>query len=111
MTDGQLDLRPVLLILVIIAIVLALAQAAFARPESSPSGIEEGLTVASSTVLGENTFTMTVWNVSLDPIDVSIPPPGLVSGVVVDTGTFDGIWTIDALEAGATGTMIGAIET
>ena len=111
MTGGQLDLRPVLLVLVIIVIVLALTQVAFARPESSPSGIEEGLTVVSSTVLGENTFTMTVWNVGLDPIDVSIPPPGLVSGVVVDTGTFDGIWTIDALEAGATGTMIGVIET
>ena len=111
MTDGQLDLRPALLVLVIIAIVLALAQAATAKPQSAASASDGTLTVASSTVLGENTFTMTVWNVGLDPIDVSIPPPGLVSGVVVDTGTFDGIWTIDALEAGATGTMIGAIET
>ena len=111
MTDGQLDLRPVLLVLVIIVIVIALAQAAIAQSRDSAPGIDEGLTVVSSTVLGENTFTMTAWNVSLDPIDVELPPPGLVSGVVVDTGTFNGIWTIDGLEAGATGTMIGVIET
>jgi len=111
MTDGQFDLRPVLLVLVIIAIVLAIAQVAIATPRGDTSGIDEGLTVVSSTVLGENTFTMTAWNISLDPIDVSLPPPGLVSAVVVDTGTFDGLWTIDNLEAGATGTMIGVIET
>ena len=111
MTDGQFDLRPVLLVLVIIAIVLAVAQVAIAKPRSDISAIDEGLTVVSSTVLGENTFTMTAWNISLDPIDVSLSPPGLVSAVVVDTGTFDGLWTIDGLEAGATGTMIGIIET
>ena len=111
MADGQIDLRPVLLVLVIIAIVLAIAQAAIAKPRGDASGIDEGLTVVSSTVLGENTFTMTAWNISLDPIDVSLPPPGLVSAVVVDTGTFDGLWTIDNLEAGATGTMVGVIET
>jgi len=111
MTDGQFDLRPVLLVLVIIAIVLAVAQAAIAKPRGDTSGIDEGLTVVSSTVLGENTFTMTAWNVSLDPVDVRLPPPGLVSAVVVDTGTFDGLWTIDDLEAGATGTMVGVIET
>jgi hypothetical protein len=111
MTDGQLDLRPVLLVLVIIVIVLAVAQAAIAQPQRSTAGVDEGLTVVSSTVLGENTFTMTAWNVSFDPIDVILPPPGLVSGVVVDIGTFDGLWTIDGLGAGATGTMIGVIET
>jgi hypothetical protein len=111
MTDGQFDLRPILLVLVIIAIVLAVAQAAIAKPRNGGSGIDEGLTVVSSTVLGEDTFTMTAWNISLDPIDVSLSPPGLVSAVVVDTGTFDGLWTIDGLEAGATGTMIGVIET
>ena len=111
MTDGQFDLRPVLLVLVIIAIVLAVAQAAIAKPRSDTSGIDEGLTVVSSTVLGDNTFTMTAWNISLDPVDVRLPPPGLVSAVVVDTGTFDGLWTIDNLEAGATGTMVGVIET
>lgn len=111
MTGGQLDLRPVLLVLVIIAILLAVAQVAIAKPQDAVSRIDEGLTVVSSTVLGEDTFTMTAWNVSLDPIDVSLPPPGLVSAVVVDTGTFDGLWTIDGLEAGATGTMIGVIET
>jgi hypothetical protein len=42
---------------------------------------------------------------------VTLPPPGSVSAVAVDTGTFDGLWTIDDLEAGATGTMIGVIET
>lgn len=110
MTDGQFDLRPVLLVLVIIAIVLAVAQAAIAKPRSDTVGIDEGLTVVSSTVLGENTFTMTAWNISLDPVDARLPPPGLVSAVVVDTGTFDGLWTIDGLEAGATGTMIGVIE-
>ena len=111
MTDGQFDLRPVLLVLVIVAIVLAATQIAIAKPRSDVSAIDEGLTVVSSTVLGENTFTMTAWNISLDPIDVSLTPPGLVSAVVVDTGTFDGLWTIDGLEAGATGTMIGIIET
>ena len=110
MTDGQFDLRPILLVLVTIAIVLAVAQAAIAKPRNGGSGIYEGLTVVSSTVLGEDTFTMTAWNISLDPIDVRLAPPGLVSAVVVDTGTFDGLWTIDGLEAGATGTMIGVIE-
>jgi hypothetical protein len=110
MTDGQLDLRPILLVVVIIVIVLAVAQVATAKPQGAGSGIDEDLTVVSSTVLGENTFTMTAWNISLDPIDVTLPPPGLVSAVVVDTGTFDGLWTIDDLEAGATGTMIGVIE-
>ncbi len=110
MTDGQFDWRPLLLVLVIIAIVFTVTHAAIAKPRGA-SGIDEGLTVVSSTVLGENTFTMTAWNVSLDPIDVKLPPPGLASAVVVDTGTFDGLWTIDGLEAGATGTMIGVIET
>ena len=111
MTDGQFDVRPILLVLVIIAIVLAVAQAAITKPRNGGSGVDDGLTVVSSTVLGENTFTMTAWNITLDPIDVSLSPPGLVSAVVVDTGTFDGLWTIDGLEAGATGTMIGVIET
>ena len=111
MTDGQFDFRPVLLVLVIVATVLAATQIAIAKPRSDISAIDEGLTVVSSTVLGENTFTMTAWNISLDPIDVSLTAPGLVSAVVVDTGTFDGLWTIDGLEAGATGTMIGIIET
>ena len=111
MTDGQLDWRPLLVVLVIIAIVFTVTHAAIAKPPSAPSEVDERLTVVSSTVLGENTFTMTAWNVSLDPIDVSLPPPGLVSAAVVDTGTFDGLWTIDNLEAGATGTMIGVIET
>ena len=30
--------------------------------------------------------------------------------VLVDTGTFDGLWTIGGLEAGATGTMIGVMS-
>ena len=111
MTDGQLDWRPLLVVLVIIAIVFTVTHAAIAKPPSAPSELDERSTVVSSTVLGENTFTMTAWNVSLDPIDVSLPPPGLVSAVVVDTGTFDGLWTIDNLEAGVTGTMIGVIET
>lgn len=111
MTEGQLDWRPLLVVLVTIAIVFTVTHAAIAKPPSAPSELDERLTVVSSTVLGENTFTMTAWNVSLDPIDVSLPPPGLISAVVVDTGTFDGLWTIDNLEAGATGTMIGVIET
>ena len=112
MTDGQFDLRPILLILVIVTIVFAIAQAATAKPRGDAMGIDEGLTVVvSSTVLGEDTFTMTAWNISLDPVDVNLSPPGLVSAVIVDTGTFDGLWTIDGLEAGATGTMIGVIET
>ena len=111
MTDGQFDARPILLILLVLAIVFTVAQAAIAKPHNAEPAIDEGLTVVSSTVLGEDTFTMTAWNISLDPIDVSLSPPGLVSAVVVDTGTFDGLWTIDALEAGATGTMIGVIET
>ena len=111
MSDGQLDWRPLLLIVVAFVIVVAFANVAIARPQSAASGIDEGLTVVSSTVLGEDTFTMTAWNVSLDPIDVNLPPPGAVSAVVVDTGTFDGLWTIDGLEAGATGTMVGVIET
>ena len=111
MTDGQFDVRPILLILLVLAIVFTVAQAAIAKPHNAEPAIDEGLTVVSSTVLGEDTFTMTAWNFSLDPIDVSLSPPGSVSAVVVDTGTFDGLWTIDGLEAGATGTMIGIIET
>ena len=111
MTDGQLDLRPLFVVVVIVAIVLALTQIAFAKPGVPASEIDESLTVVSSTVLGEDTFTMTAWNVSLEPIDVSLSPPGVVSAVVVDSGTFEGLWTIDGLEAGATGTMVGVIET
>ena len=111
MTDGQLDWRPLLLVVAVFAIVLAFAHVAIAKPQSAASGIDEGLVVVSSTVLGEDTFTMTAWNISLDPVDVRLPPPGLVSTAVVDTGTFDGLWIIDGLEAGATGTMVGVIET
>ena len=111
MTDGQFDVRPILVVLVIIVVLLASAQAAFATPHPDAPRIDEGLTVVSSTVLDEETFTMTAWNITMEPIDVSLAPPGLVSGVVVDTGTFDGLWTIDGLQAGATGTMIGVIET
>jgi hypothetical protein len=110
MTFGQLDWRPLLLIVVAFAIVTAFAQVAIAKPRSAVSDFDEQLTVVSSTVLGEDTFTMTAWNISLDPVDVNLAPPGLVSAVVVDTGTFDGLWTIDGLEAGATGTMVGVIE-
>ena len=109
MTDGQFDVRPILVVLVIIVVLLASAQAAFATPHGDAPRIDEGLTVVSSTGLGEETFTMTAGNITMEPIDVSLAPPGLVSGVVVDTGTFDGLWTIDGLQAGATGTMIGAI--
>lgn len=106
MTDGQFEVRPILAVLVIIVVLLAIAQAAVAKPR-----IDDGLTVVSSTVLGENTFTMTAWNVSVEPIDVRLEPPGVVSAVSVDTGAFDGLWTIQGLEAGATGTMVGIIES
>ncbi len=106
MTDGQFDLRPILAVLVILVVLLAIAQAAVAKPDP-----DESLTVVSSTVLGENTFTMTAWNVSIEPIDVDLEPPGAVSAVSVDTGVFDGVWTIQGLDAGATGTMIGIIES
>lgn len=106
MTDGQFDVRPILVVLVIIAIVLATAQAALAKPPIDPR-----LTVVSSTVLGDDTFTMTVWNMSFQPIQVGLDAPGTVSAVSVDTGVFDGRWVIDALEAGAVGTMTGVIES
>jgi hypothetical protein len=106
MTDGQFDLRPILAVLVIVAVLLAIAQTAIAKPQ-----IDERLTVVSSTVLGDDTFTMTAWNVSLEPIDVVLSPPGTVVGVTVDTGGFDGLWTINGLKAGATGTMVGTIES
>ena len=106
MTDGQFDIRPILLVLVIIAIVLATTQAAMAKPR-----VDQDLTVVSSTVLGEDTFTMTVWNVSLESLPVELPAPGMVSAVSVDTGVFDGDWVIDALEAGDVGTMTGVLES
>lgn len=106
MTDGQFDVRPILLVLVIVAIVLATAQAALAKPP-----IDHDLTVVSSTVLGEDTFTMTAWNMSLESIEVTLDAPGVVSAVSVDTGVFDGQWVIDRLEAGAVGTMTGVIES
>lgn len=106
MTDGQFDVRPILVVLVILAVLFATAQAAMAKPH-----VDEGLTVASSTVLGEDTFTMTAWNVSLESIDVVVAPPGVVSAVSVDTGVFDGVWTINGLESGATGTMVGIIDS
>ena len=109
MTDGQFDLRPILLLLVILAVLLATAQVAIAKPRVDR--VDEGLTVVSSTVLGENTFTMTAWNVTLEPIDVDLLPPGTVAQVSVDTGVFDGEWTIEGLEAGTVGTMIGVIES
>ena len=104
MTDGQFDVRPILLVLVIVAIVLATAQAALAKPPIDP-----GLTVVSSTVLGDDTFTMTVWNTSLETVDVNVPPPGTVSSVSIDIGSFDGKWTIADLGAGETGTMTGTL--
>ena len=67
MTDGQLDIRPVLMVLVIVAIVLATAQAALAKPH-----VDQDLTVVSSTVLGENTFTMTAWNMSIESVEVTL---------------------------------------
>lgn len=106
MTDGQFDIRPILLVLVIIAIVLATTQAAMAKPRVDPD-----LTVVSSTVLGENTFTMTVWNVSLESKAVDLTAPGAVSAVSVDTGVFDGEWVIETLEASAVGTMTGVLES
>lgn len=106
MTDGQFEVRPILAVLVIIVVLLAIAQAAVAKPR-----IDDGLTIVSSTVLGENTFTMTAWNVTVEPIDVQLAPPGVVSAVSVDTGAYDGLWTIEGLEAGATGAMVGLIES
>lgn len=106
MADGQIDVRPILAVLVIVVLLLASAQAAIAKPH-----VDDGLTVVSSTVLGEDSFTMTAWNISSDSMDVSIAPPGVVSAVSVDTGAFDGIWTISGLESGATGTMVGTIES
>ena len=94
------------MVLVIIAIVLATAQAAMAKPQ-----IDQDLTVVSSTVLGEDTFTMTAWNMSFEAIAVDLGPPGVVSAVSVDTGVFDGHWVIDSLEAGAVGTMTGVIKS
>ena len=106
MTDGQFDIRPILLVLVIIAIVFATTQAAMAKPR-----VDQDLTVVSSTVLGEDTFTMTVWNVSLEPIDVNVPPPGVVASVSIDTGSFDGEWAIADLGADESGTMIGTLQS
>lgn len=106
MTDGQFDVRPILVVLVIVAIVLATAQAAMAKPR-----VDQNLTVVSSTVLGEDTFTMTVWNVSLEPRDVILSAPGVVADVTVDTGNFDGQWVIGSLGVDATATMIGTLES
>ena len=106
MTDGQFDVRPILLVLVIVAIVLATTQAALAKPP-----VDQDLTVVSSTVLGENTFTMTAWNMSIESVEVTLDAPGAVSAVSVDTGVFDGQWVIGTLEPGAVGTMTGVIES
>jgi len=106
MTDGQFDVRPILMVLVIIAIVLATAQAAMAKPR-----IDQDLTVVSSTVLGEDTFTMTAWNMSYEPRDVLLSAPGVVAEVTVDTGVFDGHWVIESLGADATAMMVGVIES
>ena len=106
MTDGQFNIRPILLVLVIIAIVLATTQAAVAKPR-----VDQDLTVVSSTVLGEDTFTMTVWNVSLESLHVNRPPPGVVASVTVDTGSFDGEWAIADLGSDEIGTMIGTLQS
>jgi len=108
MTIGQFDVRPVYAVAVLLALAITIATAQVTPAEAN---IDESLTVVSSTVLGEDTFTMTAWNAGLTPIDVSLLPPGVVSAVSVDAGDFDGIWTIAGLESGATGTMTGFIES
>ena len=75
MTDGQFDVRPILVVLVIIVVLLASAQTALAEPQADAPRIDEGLAVVSSTVLGEETFTMTAWNTTLESIDVRLAPP------------------------------------
>ena len=106
MTDGQFDVRPILMVLVIVAILLATTQAAMAKPR-----LDQNVTVVSSTVLGEDTFTMTAWNVSLEPIDIILYAPGVVADVTVDTGIFDGQWVIEDLGVDATATMVGVLES
>lgn len=107
MTIGKSDVRPIFAVVVLLALAITIATAQATPAEAN---IDESLTVVSSTVLGEGTFTMTAWNDGRTPIDVSLLPPGVASAVSVDVGDFDGIWMIAGLEAGATGTMTGFIE-
>ena len=52
---------------------------------------------------------MTATNVGTIAQDLDLAPPGSVSGVSVDFGTFSGHWVLDGLASGATATMTGLL--
>ena len=88
---------------------LGFAFALTGTASAEKSSIPDDVVVVSSTVLGSGSFTMTATNVGTIALDLDLAPPGNVSGVSVDFGTYSGHWVLDGLASGATATMTGLL--
>ena len=88
---------------------LGFAFALTGTASAGDSTIPDDVVVVSSTMLGSGSFTMTATNVGTVATDLDLAAPGDVSGVSVDLGSYDGLWTIDGLASGATATMTGLL--
>lgn len=106
MTTPQTLRRSFIVGVMTLAVALSFETSASASHPSLPGDV----VVVSSTELGSDTFTMTVSNLSNLALDLDLPPPGVVSSVVVDFGSYDGHWTINDLAATGTATMTGVLN-
>ena len=88
---------------------LGIAFALTGAASAATSTIPDDVVVVSSTVLGSGSFTMTATNLGDLAVDLDLAAPGVVSDVSVDYGSYDGRWTIQNLEPGATSTMMGSL--
>ena len=86
-----------------------LAFALTGTASAQASTIPDDVVVVSSTVLESGSFTMTATNVGALTVDLNLAAPGEVSDVGVDTGSYNGRWTLDGLASGATATMTGLL--
>ena len=85
---------------------------AFALTGTATAGetsIPDDVVVVSSTTIESGAFTMTATNLSGVAVDLNLAAPGVVTGVSVDSGSYDGRWAIDGLTSGATATMMGLL--
>ena len=88
---------------------LGIAFALTGTASAGESTVPDDVVVVSSTVLGSDSFTMTVTNVGTLAVDLDLAAPGDVSGVSVDFGSYDGRWVVDGLASAATATMTGLL--
>ncbi len=105
MTTAHTLRRSMIVGLAAIGIAFALTGTASADASSIPDNV----VVVSSTVLGSGSFTMTVTNLDESTVNLDLAPPGDVSDVDVDFGSYDGHWIILGMPTGATATMMGLL--